>query len=53
MKKVKALVLFSGGLDSILTAKILMEQEIKVFPIFFKSYFLDQKSLKNRQKKLS
>jgi len=56
MKKVKALVLFSGGLDSILTAKILMEQEIKVFPIFFKSYFfgpeIAQKSAKEIELKL-
>jgi tRNA U34 2-thiouridine synthase MnmA/TrmU len=39
MKKVKALVLFSGGLDSMLAAKILMEQGIKVVPVYFKSYF--------------
>jgi len=39
MKKVKALVLFSGGLDSILACKILEEQKIKVVPVFFKSYF--------------
>jgi tRNA U34 2-thiouridine synthase MnmA/TrmU len=39
MKKVKALVLFSGGLDSMLSAKILMEQGIKVIPVYFKSYF--------------
>jgi len=31
MKKVKAVVLFSGGLDSILVAKILMEQNIEVY----------------------
>ncbi len=50
MKKLKALLLFSGGLDSILAAKVLMEQGIKVFPIFFKSYFfgpeITQKSAK-------
>ena len=39
MKKVRALLLFSGGLDSILAAKILMEQGIEVIPVFFKSYF--------------
>jgi len=39
MKKIKALVLFSGGLDSILAAKILEEQKIEVLPIFFKTYF--------------
>ena len=39
MRKVKALVLFSGGLDSILACKILEEQKIEVVPVFFKSYF--------------
>jgi tRNA U34 2-thiouridine synthase MnmA/TrmU len=41
MKRVKCLLLFSGGLDSILAAKVLLEQKIKVLPIFFKSYFFD------------
>ena len=41
MKKVKALVLFSGGLDSILAAKLLIEQGIKVQGLIFKSYFFD------------
>lgn len=35
----KALLLFSGGLDSLLAAKVLEEQGIKVTPVFFKSYF--------------
>jgi tRNA-specific 2-thiouridylase len=35
----KALLLFSGGLDSILAAKILIKQGIKVSPVCFKSYF--------------
>lgn len=39
MKKIKALLLFSGGLDSILAAKILKEQKIKVVLVFFKTYF--------------
>lgn len=46
----KALLLFSGGLDSLLAAKVLEEQKIKVVPIFFKSYFfgpeIAQKSAK-------
>jgi tRNA U34 2-thiouridine synthase MnmA/TrmU len=50
MKKVRALVLFSGGLDSILACKILKEQKIDVVPVFFKSYFfgpeIAQKSAK-------
>jgi len=37
--KLKALILFSGGLDSILAAKILMEQGIKITALNFKSYF--------------
>jgi tRNA U34 2-thiouridine synthase MnmA/TrmU len=41
--KAKALVLFSGGLDSLLTCKILQEQKIKVTPVFFKTYFFDSK----------
>ncbi len=38
-KKNNGLVLFSGGLDSILVCKILMEQGIRIEPVFFKSYF--------------
>jgi len=52
MGKVKALVLFSGGLDSILACKILEKQKIEVVPIFFKSYFFGQKLLKNLQEKM-
>ena len=37
----KALLLFSGGLDSILTAKILKNQKIKVAPICFASFFFN------------
>ena len=39
MKKIKALLLFSGGLDSILAAKILIEQGIDVLGLTLKSYF--------------
>jgi tRNA U34 2-thiouridine synthase MnmA/TrmU len=53
MKKVRALVLFSGGLDSILACKILEEQKIEVVPVFFKSYFfgpeIAQKSAKENR----
>jgi tRNA-specific 2-thiouridylase len=56
MKKLRAIVLFSGGLDSILAAKILMEQGIEVIPVFFKSYFfgpeIAQKSAKENGLKL-
>ncbi|MEA3452958.1 MAG: tRNA 4-thiouridine(8) synthase ThiI [Patescibacteria group bacterium] len=41
MKKIKALILFSGGLDSILAAKLLINQGIKVEGLIFKSYFFD------------
>lgn len=44
--KVKALVLFSGGLDSLLAAKILLEQNIQVVGLVFKSYFFDEKQAK-------
>lgn len=51
MKIKKALVLLSGGLDSILTAKILKNQGIKVIALSFKSYFFDaelaEKAAKN------
>lgn len=35
----KALLLFSGGLDSMLAAKILISQNIKITPVCFRSYF--------------
>jgi len=37
----KALLLFSGGLDSILAARILQEQGFEVEAVFFKSHFFD------------
>jgi tRNA-uridine 2-sulfurtransferase len=42
MKKIKALLLFSGGLDSILAAKVLQEQGIHVDGITFRSCFFDE-----------
>ena len=36
---IKALVLLSGGLDSLLAARILMEQGVEVTGLSFKSYF--------------
>lgn len=38
-KKVRALLLMSGGLDSILAVKILQAQGVEVTPICFKSFF--------------
>ena len=52
MKKVKALVLLSGGLDSLLAAKILLEQNIQVVGLVFKSYFFDEKEAKKYAKQL-
>jgi len=46
MKKIKAIVLFSGGLDSMLAAKILLKEGIKVLPVFFQSYFFGPKIAK-------
>ncbi|MDD2678244.1 MAG: tRNA 4-thiouridine(8) synthase ThiI [Candidatus Paceibacterota bacterium] len=45
-KRIKALVLFSGGLDSILAVKILEEQGVKITALFLKSYFFDEKLAK-------
>lgn len=39
--KTKALVLFSGGLDSILAVKILQDQGVKTIGLTFKSSFFD------------
>lgn len=44
MKTYKALVLLSGGLDSMLAAKILMEQGVEVTGLIFKSYFFKEKN---------
>ena len=52
MKKQKALILFSGGLDSILTTKILMNQGIKLTLIVFKSYFFGSKQAEDSAKNL-
>jgi len=43
-KSPKALVLLSGGLDSILAAKLLTEQRIKVTGLIFKSCFFDERA---------
>lgn len=50
MKKVKALVLFSGGLDSILAAKILQAQGIEVVGLCFSSNFYNaQKAIESAE----
>lgn len=52
MKKIKALVLLSGGLDSLLAAKILIEQGIETTGLIFKSYFFNAKNAKKAVKQL-
>lgn len=44
MSNIKALLLFSGGLDSMLAAKVLMAQGIRVEGVCFVSNFYNQKS---------
>lgn len=46
MSKVKALVLFSGGLDSLLAVKILEKQGIEVAGICFSSVFFEAQKVK-------
>jgi tRNA-specific 2-thiouridylase len=52
MKKVKALVLLSGGLDSILATKILQNQGIKITALSFKSCFFDEKAAQKAARNL-
>ncbi len=41
-KKHKALLLFSGGLDSMLAGKILLNQDVEVLGLVFRSYFFNE-----------
>lgn len=52
MRKTRALVLLSGGLDSILAVKLLMEQGIKVEGLSFKSCFFGTEKAKIAADKL-
>jgi len=52
MRQNKALILLSGGLDSILAAKILKDQGIKVVALTFKSYFFNEVAAKKAAKNL-
>jgi predicted subunit of tRNA(5-methylaminomethyl-2-thiouridylate) methyltransferase len=52
MKKARALVLLSGGLDSILAVRTLQEQGIKVVGLSFKSCFFDDKTAQKAAKGL-
>jgi tRNA-uridine 2-sulfurtransferase len=51
-KKTKALVLMSGGLDSILAAKILEEQGIAITPVCFKSHFFSCEAAKKAARQI-
>ena len=48
----KALVLFSGGLDSILATQLLKKQKLEIEAICFKSCFFDEKNAKIAAKDL-
>ena len=50
-KKTTALVLFSGGLDSILAVKIFERQNIEVTALSFESYFFDTKQAEESAKR--
>ncbi len=50
--KVKALVLFSGGLDSILSVKLLEKQDIETAGIVFASYFFNAETAKQAAEKM-
>ncbi|MDD4531216.1 MAG: tRNA 4-thiouridine(8) synthase ThiI [Candidatus Pacebacteria bacterium] len=51
-KKHKCLVLMSGGLDSMLSAKILKEAGMEVTPLCFKSYFFGCESAEKASKQI-
>lgn len=45
-RKMRALALFSGGLDSVLAIKIMQEQGIEVIALNFESYFFGGKNMR-------
>ncbi len=53
IKKIRALVLVSGGLDSALAVKLLDEQGIETTAVVFKSYFFDEKRAESVAKELN
>lgn len=48
----RVLAMISGGLDSILAAKLIKEQGIEVIGICFKSYFFDEENAKRMTKQI-
>ena len=47
--KIKAITLISGGLDSILAARLVKEQGIDIIPLNFKIPFCHRGNLRNAQ----
>jgi len=52
-KKIKAIVLLSGGLDSGLAAKIIQKQNIDLTAVSFKSYFFNSQAAQEQAEKLN
>lgn len=52
MERPKALVVFSGGLDSMLAAKLLMNQDVEVTALTFESNFFDARVAKESAENL-
>jgi tRNA-uridine 2-sulfurtransferase len=50
-KKIRALVLFSGGLDSTLAVKVLEKQNVEVLALDFVSHFFDDKKARESASK--
>jgi tRNA U34 2-thiouridine synthase MnmA/TrmU len=48
----KALAMVSGGLDSILAAKLIKEQGIEVIGTCFRSYFFNEENAKRMTKQI-
>jgi len=51
MERIKALVLFSGGLDSLIAVDLLKKQDIEVTALIFESYFFNGKQATKIAKK--
>ena len=49
---VRALAMISGGLDSILAARLIKEQGIEVIGICFRSYFFNEENAKRMTKQI-
>lgn len=48
-KNIKALALFSGGLDSLLAMKLIIEQGIEVIGLYFETGFLGNKNIEEKE----